>query len=62
MSENLWYDVRFLLAVLTAFLPFLSAGGTVLGPGFIYNTCNGLRVLEKSVVLSPAMKESVVFP
>lgn len=62
LSENLWYDVRFLLAVLTAFLPFLSAGGTVLGPGFIHNTCNGLRTLEKSVVLSPAMKESVVFP
>lgn len=28
----------------------------------IYNTCNELRALEKFVLLSPAMKESVAFP
>lgn len=34
----------------------------MLGTRFIYNTCNEFRPLEKFVLLSPAMKESVVFP
>lgn len=34
----------------------------MLGTTLIYNTCNELRALEKFVLLSPAMKESVVFP
>lgn len=34
----------------------------MLGTRFIYNTFNEFRALEKFVLLSLAMKESVVFP
>lgn len=62
LSENLCYKVKFVLTVLTEFFPLLSAGGMVLGTRFIYITCNESRSLGKVVLLSSAMKESVVFP
>lgn len=34
----------------------------MLGTRFTYDTCNEWRALEKFVLLSSAMKESVVFP
>lgn len=55
VSERLWYQV-----VLTALLPFLSAGGVALGPDLFMT--RELRALEKCVLCSPVMKESVAFP
>lgn len=49
-------------------VPSLLAVLTVLSPRcgcwyqLIYNTCSELRALEKFVLLSPAVKESVAFP
>lgn len=58
MSESCWYQVTFLL--LTALFPFLSAGGVALGPDLFMT--HELRALEKCVLCSPVMKESVAFP
>lgn len=58
VSERLWYQLLFQL--LTALFPFLSAGGVALGPDLLMT--RELRALEKCVLCSPVMKESVAFP